>query len=93
MPQRTPSGNTQSTTLVLTRKELDFPVGIGATIIDVAVTLEWVPAPADVLEPPSREGSLASCKGRDEPNTLPAVLQAVGDPVAGVVDAKQAADD
>lgn len=93
MPQRTPGGSTQSTTLVLTRKELDFPIGIGANIIDVAVTLEWVPVPADVLDPPSREGSLASCKGSNEPSTLPAVLQAVGDPVAGMVDAKQAADD
>ena len=94
MPQRTPSGNTQSTTLVLTRKEVDFPIGIGANIIDVTVALEWVPALADLLEPPSREGSLASSKDRDEPSdTLPAVLQAMGDPGAGVVNAKQAADD
>ena len=79
---------------MLTRKEVDFPIGIGANIIDVAVTLEWIPALADVLELPSREGSRASGKDRDEPSdTLPAVLQAMGDPGAGVVDAKQAADD
>ncbi len=31
----------QGTTFVLTRKQLDFPVGIGAHIIDVAVSMEW----------------------------------------------------
>ena len=88
---RTPDG--QSTTLVLKRKELDFPIGIGANIIDVAVTLDWVPEKADVLEPPSREGSLASRHGGGEPAALPAALQAAGDPVAGVVDTRQAAED
>ena len=93
MPQRTPSGSAQSTTLVLTLKEIDFSIGVGANI-DVAVTLEWVPALTDVLELPSRGGSHASGKDRDEPSdTLPAVLQAMGDLGAGAVDAKQAADD
>ncbi|KAH9926719.1 phosphatases II [Fomitopsis serialis] len=88
---RTPIG--QSSTLVLTRKELDFPVGIGANIIDVTVSMDWVPEKADVLDPPSREGSLASRQGRGEPAVLASSLLAASDPIAGVVDTKQAAED
>jgi len=36
-----PSSTT--TLLTLTRKEIDFPIGIGHEIIDVNVSLEWMP--------------------------------------------------
>ena len=88
---RAPAG--QSATLVLKRKELDFPIGIGASIIDVTVSMDWVPEKADVLDPPSREGSLAARRGRGEPTVIASSLQAAGDPIAGVVDTKQAAED
>jgi phosphatidylinositol-3,4,5-trisphosphate 3-phosphatase and dual-specificity protein phosphatase PTEN len=32
----------EKTKLVLTRNEIDFPVGIGSAIIDVEICLEWL---------------------------------------------------
>ena len=31
------------TKFVLTRKELDFPVGLGSGIVDVEIEMEWIP--------------------------------------------------
>jgi len=46
---------TTKTTFHLTRKELDFPVGIGSAILDVDVEMEWiVPSAGDTTEPPVR---------------------------------------
>ena len=83
-----------STTLVLKRKELDFPVGIGANIIDVAVTMEWCPEAADVIDPPERATSTDIAEGREEPAgvavSLPAVVASEG---RDVVEAQQAAEE
>lgn len=77
----------QPATLVLLRKELDFPLGIGSGIVDVEVTMEWCSEAADVGSPPSREDS-------PEPAGFAATLQAVaaGD-VSEAVETKQAAED
>ena len=80
--------------LVLTRKELDFPVGIGANLIDVAVSMEWCSEAADVVSPPERVTSVEIAEGKGEPagvaGTLPAV--ATGE-AREVAEAKQAAED
>ncbi|CCM04740.1 uncharacterized protein FIBRA_06929 [Fibroporia radiculosa] len=83
-----------SATLALQRKEVDFPIGIGSNIIDVAVSMEWVLEGAQALEPPSREGSLASRQGRGEPAGIASSLHAAtaGD-FRRVVESKQAAED
>ncbi|KZT10326.1 phosphatases II [Laetiporus sulphureus 93-53] len=47
----------QSITLSLKRNEIDFPIGIGSHILDVKVSLEWVPEAADITESPTRDGS------------------------------------
>ncbi|KAI3621455.1 ptenb protein [Moniliophthora roreri] len=98
----------EKTVLKLTRKELDFPLGIGKDIIDVEIRLEWVPsapmtspgAPiaeqgTTLMEPPDRKDAL-SPQGKS--NMLASAVQGVaaGDTVGGVrgvVEARQAGDD
>jgi len=39
-----------STTLHLTRKEIDFPLGLGSSLIDVDIDMEWAtPSMTDAL--------------------------------------------
>ncbi|KAI0372044.1 phosphatases II [Pilatotrama ljubarskyi] len=84
----------QSATLVLTRKEIDFPVGIGSSILDVSVSMEWCSEAADVANPPARQGSAESMEGQGEPPGVAATMQAVaGGEVKGMAEAKRAADD
>lgn len=83
---------TDGTTLHLTRKELDFPVGVGANLIDVDVSMEWCPETADVLSPPERVSSTEMEEGKGEPAgvVLPAVTSTEAREIA---EAKQAAED
>ncbi|KAI0674415.1 phosphatases II [Trametes maxima] len=84
----------ESATLVLTRKEVDFPVGIGSSILDVEVSMEWCSEAADVVSPPVRQGSAESAEGQGEPTSVAATLQAAASgQVQGLSEAKQAADD
>ncbi|KAI0336859.1 phosphatases II [Cubamyces sp. BRFM 1775] len=84
----------QSATLVLTRKEIDFPVGIGSHIIDVSVSMEWCSEAADVINPPERLGSAESAEGQGEPSGVAASLQAAaGGEVKGMMAVNQAAND
>ncbi|KAH9942829.1 phosphatases II [Amylocystis lapponica] len=71
----------QAASLLLRRKEIDFPLGIGSNIIDVEVSMEWC----------SEESPKAET---DEPGGLAATLQAAaaGD-LTEVVETKQAAED
>ena len=83
-----------STTLRLNRKELDFPLGIGANIIDLEVTMEWCSETADVITPPPRQTSPESQAGEGEPAGLAATVEAVSaGNVSEAVEAKQAAED
>lgn len=71
-PSPSPSSS-QTMHLVLTRKELDFPLGAGSALIDVDVTLEWV-APGlgkpRELQPPKAQTSQDSSQGvGGEPDT------------------------
>ncbi|CAA7268469.1 unnamed protein product [Cyclocybe aegerita] len=76
MPQPPPTASTTlapeslKSTLRLTRKELDFPLGLGSSIIDVEMEMEWV-APArgqvgvEAVEPPLRARTEDSKIGTD----------------------------
>ena len=89
-----PRSSGSSTTLRLTRKELDFPLGIGASIIDLEVTMEWCPETADVITPPARQGSPESRAGEGEPAGLAATVESIGTGnISQAVEAKQAAED
>ncbi|OCH93345.1 phosphatases II [Obba rivulosa] len=80
----------QTATLHLSKAEIDFPLGIGSGIIEVEVSMEWLPESADKLEPPPRQGSAESERGEGEPAGAAALLHAVA---AGVPSATQAAED
>ena len=60
----------------LTRKEVDFPLGVGSHIVDVTVAMEWCPPDADGARPPSRQDSSDSVQGKGDPTGLGAALQA-----------------
>ena len=51
----------------LTRKELDFPLGVGSDIVDVEVEMERVDE--TLGEPPARVSSLESRAGMGEPSS------------------------
>ncbi|CAA7268480.1 unnamed protein product [Cyclocybe aegerita] len=66
----TPAPDSLKSTLRLTRKELDFPLGLGSSIIDVETEMEWVvPAPGhagvEAVEPPLRARTEDSKIGTD----------------------------
>ncbi|KAF7797038.1 hypothetical protein EIP86_008230 [Pleurotus ostreatoroseus] len=61
-------------TLSLTRKEVDFPLGVGAYIVDLQVCMERCGADAS---PPARQGSGESRAGKGEPAALATALEAV----------------
>lgn len=102
MPQPPPSSDStqpqpSSTTskLVLTRKELDFPLGVGSYIIDVEITLEWLKdTEVEVVQPPARTTTEEEKVASKEPAGLAATVEAVtAGNVAEAVEAKQAAED
>lgn len=64
------------TSLSLTRKEVDFPLGIGANIIEVEVGMEWCSKLDSIISPADRQGSLESQQGTGDPPALAAVIQA-----------------
>jgi len=83
----------QNNVLKLTRKEVDFPLGLGSGLIDVEVSLERCEEP--YVEPPSRVDSVGSEEGKGEPpgaigNAVEAI--ATGN-IGGAVETKQAAED
>ncbi|EKM56934.1 uncharacterized protein PHACADRAFT_93074 [Phanerochaete carnosa HHB-10118-sp] len=72
-----PRSQTQQPTVYpLTRKEIDFPLGIGSHLIDVVVSMEWCAPDADVLSPPAREDSQDSVEGRGDPTGIGAAIHA-----------------
>ena len=54
----------------LTRKELDFPLGVGSDIIDVEIEMER--ADGTLAEPPARVSSIESRAGKGEPSSTAA---------------------
>lgn len=82
------------TRFLLTRKEVDFPLGVGAALIDVEISLEACDD-TDTVQPPARQTSLESQENKGgEPAGIAATMQAVtAGRVGEAVDAKQAAED
>ncbi|KAL0578887.1 Telomerase protein component 1 [Marasmius crinis-equi] len=101
MPQPPPSnGNTppEPTKLKLTRKDIDFPLGVGSSIIDVEISLEWLArADTERVQPPAVATPAEEKEaGGIEPMGLASVAQAATTPgqgLATVVEAKQAGED
>ncbi|PBK77978.1 phosphatases II [Armillaria solidipes] len=72
-------------TFRLTRKDLDFPLGIGSSILDVEVALEWLSeSDAEAVQPFTRTS------GEEEPLGVANTVQAIA---AVDVEVKQAAED
>ncbi|KAL7284123.1 hypothetical protein ACG7TL_001404 [Trametes sanguinea] len=90
MPHPRGSDEQQSATLVLARKEIDFPVGIGSNIVDVSVSMEWCSEAADVMKQPATEEGTDPGEGNGESTGIAATLQAVASgEVTSVADLKQ----
>ncbi|KAK7467326.1 Telomerase protein component 1 [Stygiomarasmius scandens] len=101
MPQP-PASTTSTAKLLLSKTEIDFPLGVGSSIIDVEISLEWLkPSDAESVQPPARpsatpqESQLGEgTTGGSEPAGVAATVQSVaaGD-FRNVVEATQAAED
>jgi len=76
----------------LTRKELDFPLGVGSDIIDVEIEMERVDG--TLAEPPARATSIESRIGKGEPSSTAANIAhtLVSGDVEGAVKANQAVE-
>ncbi|KAL1660126.1 hypothetical protein GGF50DRAFT_63836 [Schizophyllum commune] len=97
MPQPPPGAGAAPSraTMHLTRKELDFPIGIGEHLVDVDIEMEWLrPEDAEAVQPPAREDSLEE-EQAGEPKGLAAQAPAVvaGRTMGDVVEAGEAATD
>ena len=100
MPQPPPSSDptqpqpsSTTSTFVLKRKEIDFPLGVGSYIVDVEISLEWLKdTEIEVVQPPARVTT--EDEVTVEPSGLAATVEAVtAGSVPEVVEAKQAAED
>ncbi|KAJ7076063.1 phosphatases II [Mycena belliarum] len=76
------------TTFTLTRKEVDFPLGVGSAIVDVAIEMEW--ADGEGVQPPARA---SSAEGTGEPAGTTIIEAVAAGNVRDVVEAKQGAED
>jgi len=79
--------------LKLTRKEIDFPLGIGSWIVDLDIEMQWLPLNSKV-SPPARQTTADSMGGETSEPVPGGVLAGVG--VGGVdnaVETVQAARD
>lgn len=76
----------------LTRKELDFPLGVGSDIIDVEIEMER--ADEILAEPPARVNSIESRAGRGEPSSTVANVAhtLVSGDIEGAVRTQQAVE-
>lgn len=85
------------TKILLARKEIDFPLGIGAALVDVEISISpcsALEAEEGIIQPPARQTSEDSREGdgRSEPAGFAAAVTAAAG-LGEVVDAKQAAED
>ncbi|KAF8067782.1 hypothetical protein FPV67DRAFT_1669665 [Lyophyllum atratum] len=81
------------TTFRLTRKELDFPLGLGSGIVDVEIQMEWVgTADAEVVQPPARMESKEEAPEAEGVGAVAAALTP-GVGVKEAVEVAQAAQD
>ncbi|KAJ3825816.1 phosphatases II [Lentinula raphanica] len=84
-----------SSKLTLQRKELDFALGIGSSVIDIEISLEWLrETEVEAVQPPARvntEDEERAPERAKEPGGLVEAM-ASGN-VRGIVETKQAAED
>jgi phosphatidylinositol-3,4,5-trisphosphate 3-phosphatase and dual-specificity protein phosphatase PTEN len=88
--------STQDTTrFLLTRKEVDFPLGVGSAIVDVEISLEACEeAEAEMVQPLARQTTQESQEpGTSEPSGIAVAVQAVTAGVPEAVKVKQATED
>lgn len=81
----------------LTRKEVDFPLGIGAWIVDIDIQMVWLPL-GTAAYPPKRQTSLDSATGEVAEPVSGGLIASVSDmatggAVASAVETVQAARD
>src|ERR1700691_4793415 len=85
-----------TTRFLLTRKEVDFPLGVGSALVDVEISLEACEeAEAEMVQSFARQTSQESQDERTgEPAGIAATVQAAtAGVVAEAIEAKQAAED
>lgn len=83
----------EAATFILSRKDIDFPLGIGSSISDVEILMEWV-SEGETLQPAARQTSEDALeRGEDEPVGLTPMVPLISEPIAPVVEVKQAAED
>jgi len=92
IPQPSSPSDAPKTNFVLTRKELDFPLGVGSSIIDVEISFEWLRASdPEAVQPPARQ---LSGESTGEPAGIAATVEAIASGNIGdAVEAKQGAKD
>jgi phosphatidylinositol-3,4,5-trisphosphate 3-phosphatase/dual-specificity protein phosphatase PTEN len=79
------------TRFLLTRKEVDFPLGVGSAIIDVEISLEACEY-TDTVQPPARQTNEESHE-HEEPTGVAGTLQAIqAGGIGEAVEVKQAAE-
>jgi phosphatidylinositol-3,4,5-trisphosphate 3-phosphatase/dual-specificity protein phosphatase PTEN len=96
MPELSFASGQQTAKFFLTRKEVDFPLGIGSGILDVEICLEWLrPTDTELVQPPARLSSQEEeAQGKSgEPSGVAAVHAITAATVTDVIHAKQAAED
>lgn len=96
MPEYSFASGQKTTKILLTRKEVDFPLGIGSGILDVEISLEWLrETEAEVVQPPARLGSQEEeAQGKTgEPSGIAAIHAVTAANVTDIVRAKEAAED
>jgi phosphatidylinositol-3,4,5-trisphosphate 3-phosphatase and dual-specificity protein phosphatase PTEN len=83
------NGNNKAT-FHLTRKDMDFPLGVGSLIVDMDVSLEWVGMDGP---PPPPQTSNRNSPAPGLPSAIQAIAAGATTQPGGIVEAKQAADD
>ncbi|KAI0088840.1 phosphatases II [Irpex rosettiformis] len=91
MSHPSPTNTTDDTvTFHLTRSEVDFPIGIGANLIDVDVTMKWCSEVVDLATPPERQDSVEPLEGDTDPDGSATAVQALASGQVGdAVEASQ----
>ncbi|KAF5390012.1 hypothetical protein D9757_003807 [Collybiopsis confluens] len=102
MPQPSPNSDSSqpqpaslTTKLVLTRKEVDFALGVGSSIIDVEISLEWLKeTEVEAVQPPAQQSPTDNETSPDaETAGVAATLEAVtAGHLAAAVETQQAAE-
>jgi len=84
-PPRASDGTPQAVHFHLGRKDVDFPLGAGAWIVDIDVEMAWVPIESEAAleEPPQRQTSGDSVEGKGGEPAPGGVLAGAGDLASG----------